>query len=743
MEENPSLQIKMMISKILELVHDIGQIDVIDIWVKNDTEYKYLFMYENSSSKFTVLKPLKTNTIKEIAEEFLDVIKTIGAPLVLQSPKGKDFVNQVVDVINSEDLNLPILCEDNLISDESFEDIRNLLDSWLYENPSKSWLEGIEVVQVIKNEACEFISQDDNTVQILNSSNSLDYLSSDKLNSLNEQQNWNKLRSDNSIANSLNDCTFYPLDDPDILVDDDFEPSIDAIESDVNEVPPSNFKLDINAQITESICIDNVCAIPRVIVEKNSIDYNPSIVELQVSKESLSLDEVLNALDERVAEIQEEKKFDCDICGKKCKNLENLEKHVKSHSLYDKYSCPKCYKCFNILRLFNKHMENIHPDFDISSEVLKAQNCSNISKFPSLHKVNIKSDDNTKISKSKSEEKKIKVTLSKLLKANEYTCDYCKESFPYPSYLKRHIRSHTHGKRFDGVLKCEDCGKTFNEPKYLKLHVRSHEKKQEDCLEKESTEESLKSNSIVKSKRLSCEFCDETFTFPSILERHILSHKKGRRSNRILKCEICNKTFKYPSYLKRHMRIHTNERPYRCNLCNQRFLQSSHLTHHLFTHVDYQSKTCADCHLSFDTLQELIMHCRQHEGELRFLRNLIECEICKMIFKTKESLRRHMLTHSQQKPYLCETCNLSFKQRSQLENHARIHSEEKNFNCTVCGKMFKHKRTKDIHMLRHTKIKPHECDKCGAAYLEKRNLKYHMLTHTQERPYECKFCNKR
>lgn len=46
---------------------------------------------------------------------------------------------------------------------------------------------------------------------------------------------------------------------------------------------------------------------------------------------------------------------------------------------------------------------------------------------------------------------------------------------------------------------------------------------------------------------------------------------------------------------------------------------------------------------------------------------------------------RHMMTHSDQKPFLCPDCGLAFKQLAQLKNHEVVHKmpDDVRFICAL------------------------------------------------------------
>jgi len=134
-----------------EKLYNKGRIDVIEMTVDSTLNYKYFFVYEDQFSKFVVLKALCNNTAKEVAANLLDVLGIIGAPRVLQSGNGRKFAEQVVHELRLLWNDLFILHGDTSKYEISYRDFKSSLESWMRKNPTKTWCEGLNFIQIIHN----------------------------------------------------------------------------------------------------------------------------------------------------------------------------------------------------------------------------------------------------------------------------------------------------------------------------------------------------------------------------------------------------------------------------------------------------------------------------------------------------------------------------------------------------------------------------------------------------------------
>ena len=74
-------------------------------------------------------------------------------------------------------------------------------------------------------------------------------------------------------------------------------------------------------------------------------------------------------------------------------------------------------------------------------------------------------------------------------------------------------------------------------------------------------------------------------------------------------------------------------------------------------------------------------------------------------------------------------------------NHEPIKLGAQNYGCPFCPKILKNSCNMKRHILTHTGEKPFVCDTCGVAFNDKGNLSRHNMIHTGERPFSCKFCD--
>ncbi|XP_011202944.2 zinc finger protein 431 [Bactrocera dorsalis] len=161
--------------------------------------------------------------------------------------------------------------------------------------------------------------------------------------------------------------------------------------------------------------------------------------------------------------------------------------------------------------------------------------------------------------------------------------------------------------------------------------------------------------------------------------------------------------------------------------------------------------TATDCN---DTANSLVDSASTAEATLTpaankrsgkvFMRKVHVCHICSKQFRGNNDLRRHMLIHSDERPYKCEQCGNCYRQAVNLRNHINCaHTNQRQFACAQCPKMFAVKERLRLHMRLHSGEKPYACPVCEKRFARGGHLKQHVISHHKDstKQYICEKCS--
>ena len=117
----------------------------------------------------------------------------------------------------------------------------------------------------------------------------------------------------------------------------------------------------------------------------------------------------------------------------------------------------------------------------------------------------------------------------------------------------------------------------------------------------------------------------------------------------------------------------------------------------------------------------------------------LNCNLCGMAFKTKQTLNNHTITHTGEKPNKCLYCNAQFIAKSDINRHIRLVHSGLPTSCFQRGKSFKYLNKHIISVHRSKSIR---CTYCDRQFKTSRTMKQHRKREHELLPRHCYQCNK-
>ncbi|XP_061145094.1 zinc finger protein 574 isoform X3 [Syngnathus typhle] len=209
-------------------------------------------------------------------------------------------------------------------------------------------------------------------------------------------------------------------------------------------------------------------------------------------------------------------------------------------------------------------------------------------------------------------------------------------------------------------------------------------------------------------------------------------------------CPYCGKTFTRRVFLRTHVYSHTGEKLFNCKVAVRIFkrtaaTQVSHVTPCLAVVLQVCSK-------SFTNSQSLLRHTMSHSGNRPFC-----CDVCGKDFTQAATLKRHQLIHTSDQPrrkrgrkpmyaadgdvgdglFSCPLCPSHFNTEEQLNHHKLLHTSNP-FPCPDCGEAFSRRKDLDLHSLTHQDKEPVVCPHCSSQFINESVLEIHLQRCTSE-----------
>ncbi|XP_071255644.1 zinc finger protein 711-like isoform X1 [Salvelinus alpinus] len=343
-----------------------------------------------------------------------------------------------------------------------------------------------------------------------------------------------------------------------------------------------------------------------------------------------------------------------------------------------------------------------------------------------------------------------------------YPCHICGKKFRSQGFLKCHMKNHPdhHVKKYQ----CTDCDFTTNKKVNFHNHLESHKllvhhrdrTSSPDYPEYNRTtpeypEYNRTTPEYPEYNRTTPEYPEYNRTTPEYTEYTRRYHEDSQlgsnklilrdKESKLHYCKYCDYETAEQGLLNRHLlAVHSRNFAHVCVECAKGFRHPSELKKHMRTHTGEKPYCCPHCDFRCADQSNLKTHIKsKHGADLPF-----KCGHCPQAYADEGELQRHTEMVQGHKTHQCPHCEHKSTNSSDLKRHIiSVHTKDFPHQCDVCEKGFHRPSELKKHSETHKGSKVHQCRHCNFTTSDPFTLSRHILSvHTKDLPFKCKRCRR-
>ncbi|KAK5615983.1 hypothetical protein CRENBAI_019456 [Crenichthys baileyi] len=338
--------------------------------------------------------------------------------------------------------------------------------------------------------------------------------------------------------------------------------------------------------------------------------------------------------------------------------------------------------------------------------------------------------------------------------SNSKTCPVCNKTFPRSAGMRRHLEIHKTERDYNH--KCSKCDKRFRDQYDLKRHtMRVHEKG--EMSDGSKGRKSKDSSTPETPTNKTCPHCGKYFAWQSDLKRHIETHS-GERPHQ---CSLCEKKFKNPYALRSHEKSCKTREDKRAKKKEKVCLNPEAAAEVSAEPPDCTEKDSqSNPPLNTDPTPYMLL-----STEVSVKHRV--CPICSMTIKNNRDIKKHLRSHSEERPYVCVTCEKGFKYKDTIKKHQTLKGHEgiREVQCKKLERLLSEVDAQctgdaagpeeinleasvdapkqSLPVLNMSKEGLKVCPVCSKTFDMIKTLNKHLQSHRVDRPYYCVHCKRR